>query len=37
MSFALAVAGLGTVTFLAAWIPARRAARLAPTVALRAD
>jgi putative ABC transport system permease protein len=36
-SFAMAVAGLGAVSFLAAWIPARRASRLAPTVALRAD
>jgi hypothetical protein len=37
VSFALAVAGLGAVSLLAAWIPARRASRLAPTIALRAD
>jgi putative ABC transport system permease protein len=37
MSFALAVTGLGAVSFLAAWLPARRASRLAPTIALRAD
>jgi predicted permease len=35
-SFALAVGALTTVSLLAAWIPARRAARLAPTIALRA-
>ena len=36
-SFAVAAVGLGAVTLLAAWIPARRAARLAPTLALRED
>jgi predicted permease len=36
-SFALAVAGIALVSLLAAWIPARRAARLAPTIALRED
>jgi putative ABC transport system permease protein len=34
-SFAIAIAVLGCVTLLAAWIPARRASRTAPTVALR--
>jgi predicted permease len=37
MSFAIAVIGLGAVSVLAAWVPARRASRLAPTEALRAD
>jgi ABC-type lipoprotein release transport system permease subunit len=31
------VALLATVTFVASWIPARRASRLAPTIALRAE
>jgi putative ABC transport system permease protein len=35
MSFALAIGALATVTLLAAWIPARRASRMSPTVALR--
>lgn len=36
-SFALAAGTLGLVSLLAAWIPARRASRLAPTIALRED
>jgi len=34
-SFALAISGLGFASVLATWFPARRASRLAPTVALR--
>jgi putative ABC transport system permease protein len=34
-SFAAAAAVLGVVSLIAAWIPARRAARLTPTIALR--
>jgi putative ABC transport system permease protein len=34
-SFAVAVGVLGAVSLLAAWIPARRASRLPPTIALR--
>ena len=36
-SFALAAGVLGVVSLLAAWLPARRASRLAPTIALRED
>src|SRR5438445_133510 len=34
-SFALAISGLGLASALATWVPALRASRLAPTVALR--
>jgi len=34
-SFALAISGLGLASVLATWVPALRASRLAPTVALR--
>ena len=36
-SYAVAVATLAGVSLLAAWLPARRASRLAPTLALRED
>jgi predicted permease len=37
VTIALAAAGLASVTMLAGWVPAHRASRLPPTVALRED
>jgi putative ABC transport system permease protein len=37
VTFATAAAGLGMVSLLASWLPARRAAHLPPTMALREE
>ena len=37
VTLAVGIAGLAAVALLASWVPARRAARLTPTIALRED
>src|SRR5262245_11176076 len=37
ITIALSIAALGSATLLASWLPAHRASRLAPTIALRED